>query len=101
MRTHVPKTISSCFAMLRQIRSVSRSVSKPILVSLVVTPLVLTRLDYGCASTRPSLDYQTLLNRLQLQSVLNATARLINSVRKFDHVTSLLVIFTGCEFPSG
>jgi len=85
MRTHVAKTVSSCFAMLRQIRSVSWSVTKPILVSLVVT-LVLTRLDYGCATLDGLPD--CLLNRLQ--SVLNAAARLVNSIQKFDHVASLL-----------
>jgi len=81
MRTHVAKTVSSCFAVLRQIRNICRS----LLVSLVVT-LVLTRLDYGCATLAGLPDI--LLNRLQ--SVLNAAARLINSVRKFDRVTSLL-----------
>ena len=85
MRTHVAKTVSSCFAVLRQIRSICRSLTRPVLVSLVVT-LVLTRLDYGCATLAGLPDI--LLNRLQ--SVLNAAARLINSVRKFDHVTSLL-----------
>jgi len=36
MRTHVPKTVSSCFAVLRQLRSTRRSVSVPALQSLVV-----------------------------------------------------------------
>ena len=40
MTTHVYKTVSSCFAALRQIRSVTR----PVLLSLVQS-LVLTRLD--------------------------------------------------------
>ena len=44
MRSHVAKTVSTCFAVLRQLRSVRRSV--PVLQSLV-TSLVLTRLDYG------------------------------------------------------
>jgi hypothetical protein len=41
---HVAKTVSCCFAFLMQIRSIRRSVSRPVLVSLVVA-LVLMRLD--------------------------------------------------------
>jgi len=47
MRTHVAKTVSSCFAVLRQLRSIRRS--DPVLQSLVVA-LVLTKLDYGSAT---------------------------------------------------
>ena len=43
MRTHVQRTVSSCFAVLRQLRSICRSVSRPVMMSLVVS-LVLTRL---------------------------------------------------------
>ena len=85
MKTHVTKTVASCFAALRQIRSIRRSVTRPVLLSLVVS-LVLTRLDYGC-TTLVGLP-ASLLDRLQ--SVLNAAARLVNSARKFDHVTPLL-----------
>ena len=85
MQTHVSKTVSSCFAVLRQIRSIRRSVTKPVLLSLV-TSLVLTRLDYGNATLAG------LPNRLldRLQSVLNAAARLVSFTRKFDHVTPIL-----------
>jgi len=85
MRTHVSKTVSSCFAALRQIRSIRRTITRPVLKSLVVA-LVLSRLDYGSA-TLAGLP-GTLLNRLQY--VLNAAARLIFTARKFDHVTPLL-----------
>jgi len=85
MRTHVSKTVSACFAALRQIRSIRRSVSRPVLQSLV-SALVLTRLDYGCSMLVGITENQ--LNRLQ--SVLNAAARLIYSARKFDHVSPLL-----------
>ena len=44
MRTHISKTVAACFATLRQIRSIRRSVTKPVLQSLVVS-LALTRLD--------------------------------------------------------
>jgi len=85
MRSHVKKTVSSCFAALRRIRSIRRSVPRRVLVSLVVS-LVLTRLDYGNA-TLSGLP-ASLLNRLQ--SVLNAAARLIFSARRCDHITPLL-----------
>jgi len=85
MQTHVSKTVSSCFAVLRQIRSIRRSVTKPVLLSLIVS-LVLTRLDYGNATLAG------LLNRLldKLQSVSNAAVRLVSFTWKFDHVTSIL-----------
>jgi len=52
MRTHVAKTVSSCFAVLRQLRSIRRSVSDPVLQSLVVA-LVPTKLDYGSRGEMP------------------------------------------------
>ena len=85
MKTHTTKTVSSCFAALRQIRSIRRTTSRSVLKSLVVA-LVLSRLDYGSA-TLVGLP-NTLLDRLQ--SVLNAAARLVYAARRFDHVTPLL-----------
>jgi len=35
MKTHVSRTVSSCFAALRHIRSIRRSVCQPVLLSLV------------------------------------------------------------------
>jgi len=85
MTTHVSKTVSSCFAALRQIRSVKRSVTRPVLLSLVQS-LVLTCLDHGNATLA------ALSGRLtaQLQSVLHAAARLIYSKRKYEHIMPLL-----------
>ena len=85
MSTHICRTAASCFAVLRQIRSVRRSVNRQTLLSLVVS-LVLVRLDYGNA-TLAGLP-ATQLDRLQ--SVLNASARLVFSARKYDHITPLL-----------
>ena len=85
MRTHVVRAASACFAALRQIRGIRRSVSTPVLRSLVAA-LVLTKLDYGCA-TLAGLP-TSLLDKLQ--SVLNAAARLIFCRRKYEHVTPLL-----------
>jgi hypothetical protein len=85
MSSHVRKTVSTCFAVLRQLCSIRRSVSRPVVQSLV-TSLVLSRLDYGNA-TLAGIP-QHLLRRLQ--SVMNAAARLIYSSSRFDHITPLL-----------
>mgnify|MGYP001610128382 CR=1 FL=1 len=77
--------MSACFAALRQIRSIRRSVPRRVLQSLV-SSLVLTRLDYGNAVLAGLPGIQ--LDRLQ--SVLNAAARLVFSSRKYDRVTPLL-----------
>ena len=44
MTTHVSRVVSSCFAVLRQLRSIRQSVTRQVFVSLVVS-LVLSRLD--------------------------------------------------------
>jgi len=85
MRMHVAKTVSSCFAVFRQLYSIRWSVSDPVLQSLVVA-LVLTKLDYGSATLAglPAIQLD------RLQSVLNAAVRLIYQRWKFDHVSPLL-----------
>ena len=85
MRTHVSRTVSSCFATLRQLRSIRRSMSQVVLLSLVVL-LVLSRLDYGNATLAGLPGNQ--LDRLQC--VMNIAARLVCSARKYEHITPLL-----------
>ena len=85
MKTHVSKVVSSCFAVLRRLRSIRSSVTRPVFVSLVVS-LVLSRLDYGNATLAHITD--RLMDRLR--SVLNASARLIYASRRTEHVTPLL-----------
>jgi len=46
MRIHIQQTVASCFATLRQLRSIRRSVPASVYQSLVVA-LVWSRLDYG------------------------------------------------------
>jgi len=70
---------------MRLIRSVRRSVSKAVLLSLV-TALVLSRVDYGNA-TLAGLPARQLC---RLQSILHAAAWIVFRARKFDHVTPLL-----------
>ena len=84
MRTHVSKTVSICFAALRQIRSIRQCVSRQVMLSMVVS-LVLQRLDFGNATLVGLPAYQ--LSRLQC--VLNDAA-LVLSRSKYDHVTPLL-----------
>jgi hypothetical protein len=79
------RTVSSCFAVLRQLRTVRRSVSRSVLRSLTVA-LVNTRLDYGNAVLAGASG--CLLRRLQ--SVLNVAARMIHSTRPRQHVAPLL-----------
>jgi len=69
MKTHVSKTVSCSFNVLRQIRSIRRSVTRLVLQSLVVS-LVSSRLDYGNATLAGLPRHE--LNRFQ--SVLNATS---------------------------
>jgi len=85
MQTHVSRTVSSCFAVLRQLRSICRSVSPAVLQSLGVS-LVLSCLDYGNATLAGLPGNQ--LDRLR--SVINAAARLVCSARKYEHITPLI-----------
>ena len=84
-RTNISKTVSSCFAMLRQIRSIRRSVSPALLSSLIVA-LVHSRLDY-CASVLAGVPSSQLS---RLQAVLNAAARLVFGCSRYSSVSSLL-----------
>ena len=86
MRTHVQRTVSCCFATLRQLRTIRRSVPLPVFQLLVVT-LVLRRLDY-CNSLLINLS-ASLIQRLQ--SVQNAAARLIFNMRRSEHINDALV----------
>jgi len=85
MRSRVAKTVSACYSVLHQLRTVRRSVSRSVLQSLV-SSLVLLRLDYGNSILAGVSSH--LLSRLQ--SVMNAAARLIISSLRFQHITPLL-----------
>ena len=78
MTTHVTATVRACFAVLRQIRSVRCSLPRPM--------LEIAKVDYS-SSVLVGVS-KTQLTRLQ--SVLNAAARLVFSVRRSEHVTPLL-----------
>lgn len=85
MSRHISKTVAGCFASLRRIKSVRRSLTRESTTRLVVA-LVLSRLDY-CNAVFAGLP-AAQLNRLQ--SVLNAAARVIFRTGWRCHVTPLL-----------
>ena len=85
MRTQVTAVVRACFAALRQIRSVRRSMSRHALLTLV-RALIVSKVDY-CNSVLAGI-YGQLQDRLQ--SVLNAAARLVFSARQPERITSLL-----------
>ena len=77
MQSHVLQTVSRCFAVLRQLRTVRRQVSTSVFQSLIFA-LVLSRLDY-CNSVLFGLP----TNLIQcLQYVQNAAARLSFIIRR-------------------
>ena len=82
---HVSYTVRACFSVLRQIRSVRRSLTRDALIALI-RALVISKVDYCCSALAGVSGLQ--INRLQ--SVLNAAARLVFAGRNFDHVTSYL-----------
>jgi len=86
MRSHVQRTVSGCFAALRQLRQIRNSVPTATFQSLVAA-LVLYRLDYGNSVLVGLLIH--LVRRLK--SVQNAATRLICRLRRFDLVPDALV----------
>ena len=88
------RTVSRCFAALRQLSQIRRSVPPATFQSLVVA-LVQSRLDYGNAVLVGLPAY--LVRRLQ--SVLNAAARLIYRMRLADHVTDALACLHRLRVP--
>jgi len=86
MKIHVSRTVSSCFSVLRQLRSIRRSVTRSVLQSLGVS-LVLSRLDYGNATPAglPGREF----NRLQ-SPVAECCCTTCFAASKYDHVTPLL-----------
>ena len=77
--------VRSCFATLRQIRSVRWSLPRHALLTLV-RALVVSKVDY-CNSVLAGVSRQL---QHRLQSILNAAARLVFSARRSEHITPLL-----------
>ena len=86
MHTHVTRLVGSCHGVLRQLRSVRRSLPRSALTTLV-TSFIMSKVDY-CNAVLAGLP-QRELDRVQ--SVVNAAARLSVDARRYDHVTPLLM----------
>jgi len=100
------RSVSRCFVVLRQLRSIRRSVPTTAFKTAIVS-LVRSRLDYRNAVlvSLPAYPYdkiwdailacaQKLLNLNLphgLQSVMNLAARLIYSLRHSDHISDALI----------
>ena len=86
MRSQVSRTVSQCFGILRQQRTIRRSLSHSVFQSLVHA-FVTSRVDY-CNAVYAGAP-KTITDKLQ--RVLNAAARVVSDTRKFDRgLTSLL-----------
>ena len=79
------KTVSTGFYQLRQIKAIRRCLHNDVVKSLV-NAFEVSRLDY-CNGIYANLSGIHLARR---QSVLNAAARLIVVVSRFEHITQLL-----------
>ena len=102
MSAHVTATVRACFAALRMIRSVRRSLPRHALLTLV-RALVVSKVDY-CNSVLAGLPV-ALLHRLQ--SVLNAAETLQKSAdvqvrrRLWSAATSTLIVPSTRRFTLG
>jgi hypothetical protein len=85
MKAHITSLVKACFGILRQLKSVSHSLPRDTTRQLVQC-LILSRIDY-CNVAFSNLPKQQLD---RLQSVINASARLVARVRKYDHITPVL-----------
>ena len=82
---HIASLTRSCYYTLRQLRSVSRSLTHSTATTLVHA-FICNRLDY-CST----LFYGLPLVRIRpLEGVLRAAARLIFGLSKYDHVSALM-----------
>ena len=80
------KHVCSCYGVLRQLRSIRRSLPRTALMTLV-SSFIMSKVDY-CNVVLTGLP-QRELDRMQ--SVVNAAARLSADARKYDHETPLLM----------
>jgi hypothetical protein len=85
LTTHINRTVSSCFYQLRRLKSIRRSLPLAAAKTLV-NAFVVSRIDY-CNGVLAGIT-QRQCDRMQ--SILNASAKLIFGGSRFDHVTPLL-----------
>jgi len=85
MTSHINQTVGQCFRQLRLIKSCIKSLSFEAARTLV-NSFIISRIDY-CNSLLAGIP-KYLLDRLQ--SVLNASAKLLCGCQKYDNVTPLI-----------
>ena len=83
---HISNLTRSCFFQLRRLRAIRRSVSSSVFTTIVHV-FICSRLDY-CNSLLMGLPKQRLS---PLQSVLNASARLIARLPRFSHISTYML----------
>ena len=86
MKQHIAKTVAVCFYHIRRLRQIRSRVGQEVTQQLVMA-FITSRLDY-CNSLLAGLPRSTLE---PLQRVLNAAARLVFGLGRFDHVTPSLI----------
>jgi len=84
MDNHVASLCRLCFFQLRQLRTIQSVLTKQTTVTFIQA-FVSSRLDY-CNSLLYGIS-NTLLRRLQMQSIQNVAACLVTGAKKFDHIT--------------
>ena len=82
---HVSRTLSACFGMLRQLRSIRRSITRSLAASLV-SFLVFPRLEYCCSALSGISDHLST----RLQSVIHASARFVDNLPLSAHISPSL-----------
>ena len=94
MKSHITRLVCTCFGVLRQIRSIRRSLPRESVLTLI-SSLVMSKLDYCNVAfaglPRGELD--------RLQSVINAAACLTVGAQLHDHITPLLADLHWLQIP--
>ena len=85
LERNVSSTMSTCFSVLRRLRTVRRSISSSAM-QVLVSSLVLSRLDY-CISCYVGVPGVSLK---RLSSVLHAAARFTTDSRRYDSISPIL-----------
>src|SRR6218665_563594 len=85
MTSHITGLVRTSLAILRQLRSVSRSLTQDATRHLVQS-LILSRIDY-CNVAFTGWPQRIII---RLQAVIKAAARLVLRVKKFDHISTLM-----------
>ena len=78
MHKHVTQLVCSCYGVLRQLRSIRRSLPRTALTTLV-SSFIMSKVDY-CNVVLAGLPQRELDS---VQSVVNAAARLSADARKY------------------